>query len=114
MNWWFWRRKKKIEWEIQPVDVHQFGSEISYIVNDNWEPFGVSPVPNTLEPNLVRIWRRRPKDAKLRRPYEIKIQSAGWGGHQVILHLTSGWEPFGLSISPPDQPIVWFRRNAQS
>lgn len=112
MNWLFWRRRKP-EWEIQPLDVHWLGYETSLIISDGWEPFGVSAVPNTLNSNQIRIWRRRPKHGP--RPafgYEVKVQSAGWGGHQVILHLTEGWEPFGLSISPPDQPIVWFRRRA--
>ena len=100
-------------WEIHAEDVHNPGFEISYIVRDGWEPFGVSDVPNTLDPNQVRLWlRRRSRRFWHRKPREIHIQSAGWGGHQVILHLTAGWEPFGLSITGVDQPIVWFRKAA--
>jgi hypothetical protein len=51
---------------------------------------------------MRRLWTKK--------NYEIRVQSAGWGGHQVLLHLTEGWEPFAVSISPPDQPIIWFRK----
>lgn len=112
MNWFFWKRKKKVTWEIRPYDIHWLGFETSYIVNDGWEPYGVTPVPNALDQNQIRIWTRRPSSVKKSKPYEIKMQSAAWGGHQVLLHLTDGWEPFAVSISPPDQPIVWFRRAA--
>jgi hypothetical protein len=105
--------KLKRTWEIQPTDIHWLGFEASFIVANGWEPYGVSPVPNTLDQNQVRLWlRRRPPRFWHRKQREIKIQSAGWGGHQILLHLSSGWEPFGVSISPPDQPIVWFRRAA--
>lgn len=100
-------------WEIHAEDVHYVGQPISYIVRDGWEPFGVSPVPNTLDQNQIRLWlRRRTPRFWHRKPHEIRIETAAWGGHQVLLHLTGGWEPFGVSISPPDQPIVWFRRPA--
>lgn len=113
MDWFFWRRKKKkIEWEIRPFDIHWVGFETSFIVNDGWEPYGVSTVPNTLDQNQIRVWTRRLTSHKRSRPYEIKMQSAAWGGHQVLLHLTDGWEPFAVAISPPDQPIIWFRKRA--
>lgn len=110
MNWQFWKRF--IEWEIQPIDIRWVGGEAALLIFDGWEPFGVSEVPNTTNPNQVRVWRKRRKKFRKHLRYEVRIQSAGWGGHEVLLHLTGGWEPFGLSISPPDQPIVWFKRRA--
>lgn len=104
--------RKKRNYEIQPWDIHWPGFETFFVLKDGWEPFGVSSVPNALDQNQIRLWLRRRVDFKWRwwrrKPYEIRIQQAGWGGHQVLLHLTDGWKPFGLSISPPDQPIVWF------
>lgn len=105
--------KPERTWEIQPTDIHWNGSEASFIVKDQWEPFGVLPVPNTLDPNQVRLWTRRPVDHKKRKSFEIKIQSAGWGGHEVVLHLTAHWEPFGVSDSAGNH-IIWFRREASS
>lgn len=104
---------KKREWQIRPSDIRWVGYEESVIITDGWEPFGVSPVPNTLNPNQIRLWLRRQLVPKHRHPWEIRIQQAGWGGHQVGLHLTAHWEPFGVSISPPDQPIIWFRRKVE-
>lgn len=100
-------------WEIHAEDIHWMYGTASYIVREGWEPFAVSDVPNTLNPNQVRLWLcRKTRRWWHRRPREIEIQSAGWGGHEVILHLSAGWEPFGVSIELPDQPIVWFRRPA--
>ena len=107
MNW-PWHRKRR-DWQIQPFDVYWNGNEASFIVRDGWEPFAVSGFPNTLTANQIRVWTRRRRSSK--KVYEIKIQSAGWGGHQVILHLSEGWEPFGVSDSFGSH-IVWFRRNA--
>ena len=110
MNWPWYRKRRN--WEIRPYDLPWLGQELSFVVMDGWEPFGVSPVPNTLNPNQVRMWTRRRENTHYPFGYEIKVQQAGWGGHEVMLHLTSGWEPFALSITGPDQPIVWFRRKA--
>jgi hypothetical protein len=103
---WPWHR----DWQIQPIDQHWNGSESSFIVRDGWEPFGVSAVPNIQDPqNWIRIWTRRRERGFRRKQYEIKIQQAGWGGHQVILHLSGGWEPFGVSDSFGNH-LIWFRR----
>ncbi len=107
MRWRFWKRKTT--WEIRPFDCVWNGSETSFIVHDGWEPFGVTPVPNTLNQNFIRLWTRRPEGARQKFGYEIKVQSAGWGGHQVLLHLTDGWEPFGASDSFGNH-IIWFRK----
>jgi hypothetical protein len=104
---WPWNR----DWQIQPQDTHWLGSPISFIIRDGWEPFGVSKVPNTTDPNQIRVWLRRRAFGFRRKQYEIKIHNAGWGGHQVILHLSQGWEPFGVSDSSGNH-IIWFRRRA--
>ena len=110
MNW-PWHRKRH-DWQIQPQDIHWLGFETSFVIREGWEPFGVSSVPNALDQNQIRVWTRRQSDKG--KQYEIKMQSAGWGGHQVILHLSAGWEPFAVSISAPDQPIIWFRRKVDA
>ena len=109
MNW-PWHRKSR-GWEIYPQDIHlnPFSLDISFIVREGWQPFGVSSVPNTTDPNQLRIWTRRRERTYKNTVYEIKIASAGWGGHQVLLHLTDHWEPFGVSDSFGN-PIIWFRR----
>jgi hypothetical protein len=101
--------KPKKLWQIQPRDVHWNGYEMSVIIKDGWEPFGVTRVPNSLNQDLVRLWMRRPTKFKKRKQYEVRIQQGGWGGHQVILHLTEAWEPFGVSESY-DNALIWFRR----
>jgi hypothetical protein len=110
MIWWPWHRKHR-KWEIQPVDIHlnPLSPDIIFVVRDGWEPFGVSPVPNTLDPNQLRIWTRKREGDKRYKAYEIKIANAGWGGHEVLLHLSAGWEPFGVSMSYENHQI-WFRR----
>lgn len=109
MNW-PWHRKRR-DWQILPQDVHlnPFQLENSFIVRQGWEPFGVTAVPNTTDANQLRIWTRRRENTHYRRQYEIKIISAGWGGHQVLLHLTAGWEPFAVSDSSGNH-IIWFRK----
>jgi hypothetical protein len=107
MNWFFWR-KPKVEWSIRPFDIHWMGFETSYVIRDGWEPYGVTPVPNALDQNQIRLWTRRPLKYK-KRTYEIKIQSGSWGGHQVLLHLSDGWEPFAVSDSSGNH-IIWFRK----
>jgi hypothetical protein len=107
---WPWHRKRH-DWEIQPFDIHWNGSEASFIVHDGYELFGVSAVPNTTDLNQIRVWTRRRADQRHHKVYEIRFQSAGWGGHQVLLHLTEGWEPFGVSDSFGNH-IIWFRRPA--
>lgn len=106
MNWFFWR-KQPVEWVILPHDIHWPGFETSFIIEDSWEPYGVTPVPNTLDVNQIRLWTRRPRKFKKRKSYEIKIQQGGWGGHQVLLHLSSGWKPFAVSDSSGNH-IIWF------
>jgi hypothetical protein len=110
VTWWPWHRKTH-NWEIRPLDQHlnPTTQEQSFIVREGWEPFGVTPVPNTTDPNQLRIWTRRRENTHYRRDYEIKIVSAGWGGHQVLLHLSSGWEPFAVSMSY-DNHLIWFRK----
>ena len=106
--------KLRREWEIQPRDIHlnPLSPDISFIVQDGWQPFGVTGVPNSADQNQIRLWlRRRPPLFWHRKPYEIRIQNAGWGGHQVLLHLTAGWEPFGVSDSAGNH-LIWFRRQA--
>jgi len=100
--------KNKI-WEIQPLDIHWNGFEASLITSDGWEPFGVTSVPNTIKPNQIRVWSRRVVKKKWKDAWEIKIQSVGWGGHQILLHLSAGWEPFGVADSFGNH-IIWFRR----
>jgi len=42
-----------------------------------------------------------------------ELSQAGWGGHEVFLHLTAGWEPFNVVVIETDlgpQYIIWFRR----
>ena len=113
MNW-PWHRKR-CDWQILPQDVHlnPASADISFVILGGYEPFGVSAVPNTLDQNQVRIWtrRREPKTTHNNTVYEILISSAGWGGHQVLLHLSSGWEPFAVSDSFGNATI-WFRREA--
>jgi len=48
---------------------------------------------------------------KKKKVYEIA--QAGWGGHEVVLHLSEGWEPFSVQTIQNDfgwQTIIWFRR----
>jgi len=48
-----------------------------------------------------------------RRKTVWELSQAGWGGHEVLLHLTAGWEPFAVSTEQTDsgpQFIIWFRR----
>jgi hypothetical protein len=52
---WPWQR----DWQIQPQDLRWVGFEASFIIKDGWEPFGVSNVPNTTNPNQIRVWTRR-------------------------------------------------------
>jgi len=108
---WHWPPWKKGNWEILPIDQHlnPTSQEQLFVVHDGWEPFGVSPVQNTLDSNQIRIWTRRRETAHRNTAYEIKIVSAGWGGHEVLLHLSSGWEPFGVSMSF-DNHLIWFRK----
>lgn len=108
---WISVRKPRPPWEIQPQDLHLNPAqpEISFFIRDGWEPFGTSAVPNTLDPNQIRLWTRRPANHKNMRDYDIKIASAGWGGHEVFLHLTAGWKPFCVSDSYGNH-IIWFCR----
>jgi len=43
-----------------------------------------------------------------------EMSQAAWGGNQVLLNLTQGWEPFAVTYQPPTAElgvsIVWFRR----
>jgi hypothetical protein len=113
MNWnWPWHRKRG-DWQILPQDFRWNGFEGTFLFQGGWEPFAVSTVPNTLETNRLRVWTRRREGGEARRDrdYEINVRSAGWGGHQVPLHLIEGWEPFGVQDSY-DNHIVWFRRAA--
>ena len=107
---WPWHRKRH-DWDILPQDIHLNPSslDVSFVIREGWEPFGVTDVPNTTDPNQTRIWTRRRENVRYHRDYEIKIQNAGWGGHEVLLHLTTGWEPFAVSDSFGN-PIIWFRR----
>lgn len=109
-----WPWQHRLEYEIQPRDIHlnPLSSDISAFLDDEWEPFGVTAVPNTLDPNQIRLWLRRPVKHKRRKAYEISIASAGWGGHEVLLHLTQGWAPFGVSDSSGNH-IIWFRKKVE-
>lgn len=87
------------------------GFESSYVIRQGYEPFGVSSVPNALDQNQIRVWTRRQGTKDHFKQYEIKVQSASWGGHQVLLHLSSGWEPFAVSDTG-EAHIIWFRKDA--
>ena len=105
----FWPRKPR-EWMITSQDLHYNGYEASATLQDGWQPIGVTYVPNVLGPPQLRLWLRRPHNFKKTKPQVIKIQSAGWGGHEVILHLSQFWVPIGVDTSPgsTDQAIIWF------
>lgn len=51
---------------------------------------------------------------RLRRKRKVwELSQAAWGGHQVLMHLTAGWEPFAITEEETvlgTQWIVWFRR----
>lgn len=103
--------RKPVEWMITSQDLHYNGQEAQATLQDGWEPFGVTYVPNILIPNSqLRLWIRRPVKHKKIKPRVIRIQSAAWGGHQVLLHLSAFWTPIGVDTAPgsPDQAVIWF------
>ncbi len=110
---WPWQHRE-VEYMIQPRDIHlnPLSSDILTYLENEWEPIGVTAVPNTLDPNQIRLWMRRPVKFHKRSRYQIRIANAGWGGHEVLLHLTQGWEPFGVSDSYGN-PIIWFRKKVE-
>lgn len=51
-------------------------------------------------------WQRKTRNWEIR-PFDLH-----WLGQELSFIVVEGWEPFALSITGPDQPIVWFRRKA--
>jgi len=101
---------------VTSQDLHFNGQEAQATLLYGWEPFGVTYVPNILVPgSQLRLWVRRRKKIKDAKPRVIRIQSAGWGGHEVMLHLTQFWKPIGVDTAPgsSDQAIVWFVKDAE-
>ena len=124
--------KKQREWMVTSQDLHWNGQEAQATLQDGWEPFGVTYVPNLLATRdtpdgsvefvaddtqiYLRLWVRRPMNHKETKPRVIRIQAASWGGHQVMLHLTAFWTPIGVDTSPgaPDQAIIWFVKDGST